>query len=42
MKREIEPSRIVLIAQIGLPDQTPHLLMEMILRIIPLPTEQVA
>jgi hypothetical protein len=42
MKREIEPSRIVLTAQIGVPNHAPHLTMEMILRIIPLPAEQAA
>ncbi len=42
MKREIEPSRIVLIAQIGRPDEASYLTMEMILRIIPLPSEQAA
>jgi hypothetical protein len=42
MKREIEPSRIVLTAQIGVPNRAPHLTMEMILRIIPLPVEQAA
>ncbi|MEI9914529.1 MAG: hypothetical protein WDN29_00440 [Methylovirgula sp.] len=42
MKREIEPSRIVLVARIRLPNDAPHLTMEMILRIIPLPTEQAA
>jgi hypothetical protein len=42
MKREIEPSRIVLIAEIGVPGEAPRLTMEMILRIVPLPTEQAA
>ena len=42
MKRETEPSRIVLAARIGVPDEAPHLTMEMILRIMPLPTEQAA
>jgi hypothetical protein len=42
MKREIEPSRIVLTAQIGAAGKAPHLTMELILRIIPLPSEQAA
>ncbi len=42
MKREIEPSRIVLVAEIGVQGGAPHFTMEMILRIIPLPTEQAA
>jgi hypothetical protein len=42
MKRETEPSRIVLVAGIGVPGGTSHLTMEMILRIIPLPSEQAA
>ena len=42
MKREIEPSRIVLTAQIGVLGEPSHLTMEMILRIIPLPAEQAA
>lgn len=42
MKREVEPSRIILVAQIGPAGEVPRLDMEMILRIVPLPAEQAA
>jgi|SRR5579863_1537873 len=42
MKREEEPSRIVVVAQVGAAGEPPRLDMEMILRIIPLPAGQAA
>ena len=42
MKRETEPSRIILLADIGPADGAPLLTMEMMLRIVPLPAGQAA
>jgi hypothetical protein len=42
MKRELEPSRIVVVVHVGPSGEAIHLRMEMILRIIPLPAGQVA
>jgi hypothetical protein len=42
MKREIEPSRVILLAGIGAAGEAPRLSMEMVLRIVPLPSEQAA
>jgi hypothetical protein len=42
MKREVEPSRIVVVAHVGPFGDAVHLRMEMILRIIPLPAEHAA
>ncbi|WP_297299571.1 hypothetical protein [uncultured Methylovirgula sp.] len=42
MKRETEPSRIILSAYVGVADEAPSLSMEMTLRIVPLPAGQAA
>lgn len=42
MKREIKPSRIILVAEIGHAGENPRLDMEMMLRIVPLPAETAA
>ena len=39
MKRETEPSRIILLADVGPAGAAPLLTMEMMLRIVPLPAE---
>jgi hypothetical protein len=42
MQRQSEPSRIILLAEVGPAGAAPALFMEMILRIVPLPNEAAA
>lgn len=42
MQRQTEPSRIVLLADVGVSGEAPALSMEMILRIVPLPKGEAA
>jgi hypothetical protein len=42
MQRQSEPSRIILLAEVGSAGAAPALFMEMILRIVPLPNEAAA
>jgi hypothetical protein len=42
MQRQTEPSRIILLADVGAPGKESALSMEMILRIVPLPKEDAA